>query len=112
MQLLGIPQGSILGPLLFIFFMNDISNAYTLTESLIFADDTSIFYSHSDPNYLESVMNEELQMFDVWMKCNKLSVNIKKLIMLFSNRVRKQLHTIFFFVMAMKYLNKKTPQSL
>ena len=56
-------------------------------------------------------MNEELQMFDVWMKCNKLSVNIKKLIMLFSNRVRKKFHKIFFFAMAMKYLNKKTLQS-
>lgn len=74
----GIPQGSILGPLFFILYINDISNASTLTESLIFADDTSIFYSHSDPNVLESVINEELQMFDVWMKCNKLSVNIKK----------------------------------
>ncbi len=49
-----------------------------MTETLIFADDTSIFYSHSDPKYLESVMNEELNSFDIWMKCNKLSVNVKK----------------------------------
>jgi hypothetical protein len=75
----GIPQGFILRPLLFILYINDISNAcFYIDRVLNFADDTSIFYSHSDPNYLESVMNEELQMFDVWMKCNKVSINIKK----------------------------------
>ena len=93
----GIPQGSILGPLLFILYINDISNASTLTESLIFADDTSIFYSHSDPNYLESVMNEELQMFDVWMKCNKLSVNIKKTnYVIFKSSKKKIPHNFIF----------------
>ena len=40
--------------------------------------DSSIFYSHSNPNCLESVLNDELQNIDVWLKCNKLSVNIKK----------------------------------
>ena len=40
---------------------------------------TSIFYSHSDPNRLQSILNEELSNFDVWLKCNKLSlVNLKK----------------------------------
>ncbi len=65
-------------PLFFILYINDLLNASKLTETLIFADDTSIFYSHSDPKYLESVMNEELNSFDIWMKCNKLSVNVKK----------------------------------
>ena len=83
--------------LLFILYINDISNASTLTESLIFADDTSIFYSHSDPNYLESVMNEELQMFDVWMKCNKLSVNIKKTnYVIFKSSKKKIPHNFIF----------------
>ena len=45
---------------------------------MLFADDTSIFYSHSDPSCLQSILNEELQNFDVWLKCNKLSVNVKK----------------------------------
>ena len=55
---------------------------------MVFGDDTSIFYSHSDPKYLESIMNEELKNFDIWMKYNKLSVNAKKTnyIILKSNR--------------------------
>ena len=69
----GVPQGSILGPLLFILYMNDLPNASELTDPVLFADDTSILYSRSNPNYIESV-----QYIDVWLKCNKLSVNIKK----------------------------------
>ena len=74
----GVPQGSILGPLLFILYINDLPNASELKDPLLFDDDTSIFYSHSNPNCLESVLNDELQNIDVWLKCNKLSVNIKK----------------------------------
>ena len=65
----GVPQGSILGPL----FFNDLPKASKLTELLLFADDTSIFFSHSNPNYLENVLNNELLHIDVWLRCNKLS---------------------------------------
>ena len=74
----GVPQGSILGPLFFILYINDLPNASKLVEPLLFADDTSIFYSHSNPHTLESVINNELKSIEVWLRCNKLSVNVKK----------------------------------
>ena len=71
-------QVSILGPIFFILYMNDLPNASELIELLLFADDSSIFSSHSNPNTLESVLNNELANIEVWFRCNKLSVNLKK----------------------------------
>ena len=91
----GVPQGSILGPLFFILYINDLPKASMLTEFLLFADDTSIFFSHSNPNYLENVLNNELLNIDVWLRCNKLSVNIKRQIMLPLVLVRRNSTTVF-----------------
>ena len=86
----GVPQGSILGPLLFLLYINDLPNAARMAETLLFADDTSIFYSHSDPKHLISVLNTELTEIDNWMKSNKLSVNIKKTsYIIFKSRQKK-----------------------
>ena len=59
--------------------INDLPNASKLTQPLLVTDDTSIFYSHQDLKYLESILNDELYNLDIWTKCNKLSVNIKKI---------------------------------
>ena len=74
----GVPQGSILGPLFFILYINYLLDAAKLTQLLLFADDTNIVYSHLDPNKLHSILNDELRNFDVWLPCNKLSVNLQK----------------------------------
>ena len=74
----GVPQGSILGRLFFILYINDHPRASKLTESLLFADDTSIFFLNSNPNYFENVLNNELINIDVWLKCKRLSINVLK----------------------------------
>ena len=74
----GVPQGSILGPLLFIIYINDFVFSSELLQKVIFADDTNLFFSHSDPHTLQSYLNDELDKINIWFKCNKLSLNIDK----------------------------------
>lgn len=58
-------------------YINDLRKASKVTQLLLFVAETGIFYFHLASNCLESVLNDELQNFDVCLKCNKLYVNIK-----------------------------------
>ena len=74
----GVPQGSILGPILFLIYINDIPNSSDLINFQLFADDTCLFYSHKNLNILEKTFNEELIRINDWLLANKLSLNVDK----------------------------------
>ena len=74
----GVPQGSILGPLLFILYVNDITNTTSLFEIILFADDTTLLYSHPDISSAIDIIDKELNEISNWFKANKLSVNASK----------------------------------
>ena len=74
----GIPQGSILGPLLFLMYINDLPRVSRILLSFLFADDTNLFITGNDIQEMVRVINRELANIVDWLKANKLSLNIDK----------------------------------
>ena len=74
----GVPQGSILGPLLFIISVNDICNVSPMLFKILYADDTCVLISGNHLNDLIDRLNTELISLNNWFKANKLSLNTNK----------------------------------
>jgi len=74
----GVPQGSIL---LFLLYINDISNSSPLLHFILFADDTNVLFSHKSLTSLSITVNSELITISDWFAANKLSLNLKKIIL-------------------------------
>ena len=105
----GVPQGSILGPLLFLIYINDFCKSSEVLSFILFADDSNLFFSHKDPHILLSTINQELKCVSEWIKANKLSLNLQKTnYMLFSNIINELPgNVVFYCTITQRVLNTK-----
>ena len=74
----GVPQGTILGPLLFLIYINDLPNCLTSCQPGMYADDTHITYADVDVNSIQLNLNHDLGNLNKWLISNKLALNTAK----------------------------------
>ena len=105
----GVPQGSTLGPFLFLPYINDLNSVFNKAITIHFADDTHLSYSSKKLSTIASDMNCELKKLAQWRRSNKLSINSGKLeLVIFHSKTKKELDEItkFFPETNFNYLGK------
>ena len=74
----GVPQGAVLAPLLFLIYINDMFKSCPKLELIHYADDPTAFVRCNNLRGLEELVNDELNSVNIWLQCNRLTLNIEK----------------------------------
>ena len=74
----GVPQGSVVGPLLFLLYINDIKVSSKKFDFFLFADDTNLLFADKNVKSLEAIVNKELENVCDWLLAKRLTLNIDK----------------------------------